>query len=120
MKTTKKDFNFFVECHKKWCDKLGVKEWSIHYDHDDTRGAYAKTYWKLSEAVSTVVLGHEWNDLRKKTNDEIDKLALHECLHLVLAPLVAEAESRYTYEDMILQAEHAIIRRLENIICALD
>lgn len=116
MKTTKKDFELFKTFHQEWCERLGIRNWSIHYDHGDTEGAYARTFWKYSEAVATTVLGEEWDDLRKKTDIEINRLALHECLHLLLAPLVSEAEARFTTQSAIDIAEHSIIRQLENIV----
>jgi len=116
MKTTKADFQLFKEACLKWQDKLGMVDWSIHYAHEFVEGDYARTYWNLSGAVATVYLSTKWDDLRPKTRDALDRLALHEVLHILVAPLTAEAEARYTDQKTIDTAEHCIIRRLENII----
>lgn len=116
MKTTKADFELF----KKYCDeaiaKLGLVEWSVHYSHDSLEGDYARTYWKLSAGCTTIVFAKVWDDLRPKTDEAIRRLAFHEVLHVVMAPLVAEAGERYTNQLAIDTAEHLIIRRLENLL----
>lgn len=116
MKTTKADFEKFISYCKVAMDRLGLKEWSVHYDHRHIDDVYAQTYWQLSSGVATIVLSTYWDDLRPKTDDEIKRLALHEVLHLLMAPLVAEASERYTNSLSIDTAEHLIIRRLENIV----
>lgn len=115
MKTTKKDFELFKQCCQEWQNKLGIKDWSIHYDHADADEAYARTFWKTSERIATIVFGTVWDDMRKKTDEEINRLALHECLHIVMAPLGSEAMARFTTQDAIDTAEHSIIRQLENL-----
>ena len=115
MKTTQKDFETFKQYCEEWRQKLGVCDWSIHYAHDDSEGTYARTFWKLTDMVSTIQFGKHWDDLRPKTDHEINKVALHEVLHLVMAPLTAEAGARFTTQDAIDLAEHRIIRQLENL-----
>lgn len=116
MKTTKADFELF----KKYCNeavqKLGLVEWSLYYDRDNLEDAYARTYWKLAAGAATIVLATYWDDLRPKTDEEIRRLAYHEVMHVLMAPLLAEAEDRYTNQSAIDIAEHQIIRRLENIL----
>lgn len=116
MKTTKKDFELFKQYCLEWQNKLGVKNWSVHYDHSDTDGAYARTYTKASEAIATTVLGTYWDDLRAKTDEEINRLALHETLHILFAHFMAEASYRFTSQDALETAEHSIIRQLENLL----
>ena len=81
MITTNADFKLFVKECKKWCDKLGIKNWSVHYQHEHIEGDYARTYTQATGGVATIVLSDYWDDLRPKTNKEIDRLALHETLH---------------------------------------
>lgn len=116
MKTTKRDFELFKDNFIKWQHKLGIIDWSLHFTHELVEGDYARTYYVLSGAVATVHLSTEWDDMRPKNDETIDRLALHETLHLLIAPLVAEAGARYTNQEAIDVAEHSIIRRLENTI----
>lgn len=116
MKTTKKDFHLFMEACTIYLDKLGLKEWSVFYNHAVLEDAYATTAWKLSGYVATITLNQEWDDLRPKSDREIRRVALHEALHLLLAPIAAEASERYTTQLQLEVAEHQAIRRLENLV----
>jgi len=116
MRTTKKDFYLFKRCCVEWVCKLGIKEWSIHYSQEDLPNEYAITRWDLSGGVATIVLGVYWDDLRPKTNETINRLALHEVLHLLVAPLTNQAFERFTTEETMNAVEHQLIRRLENIV----
>lgn len=116
MKTTKKDFELF----KKYCDEvvqvLGLTEWSVLYAHEHFANEFANTNYQVSSATAVITLSTYWDGLRPKTDLALRRLALHEVLHIVLAPLVAEAMERYTNQLTIDTAEHLIIRRLENMI----
>lgn len=116
MKTTKRDFELFKQYCNEAVQKLGLVEWSIHYAHEHIDESYANTAWRLSGGVSTITLSDYWDDLRPKTEEAIRRVAYHEVLHLVMAPLVAEAGDRFTDQLSIDTAEHLIIRRLENIV----
>lgn len=116
MKTTKADFELFQGYCEGALTKLGLIEWTVFYDHAKTEGAYASTAWKLSGMTARITLCTDWDELRPKGVTELKKLALHEVMHILMAPLVAEAEDRYANETAIQTAEHSIIRRLENIL----
>lgn len=120
MKTTKKDFDYFkVQC-LKWQNKLGIINWAVHFDHKSLEDVYAKTAWKTQDMMAVVQLNTTWDKLRPKNNKELDRLALHEMMHVLLAPLVSEAEWRYASQDGIDTAEHSIVRSLENILVDVD
>lgn len=116
MKTTKADFEIFKTYCAEAIQKLGLLEWSVHYAHEHRESDYARTAWKLSGGVATITLSTYWDDLRPKTEEALRRVAYHEVMHLLLAPLVAEACDRYTNQDAIDIAEHQAIRRLENVI----
>lgn len=115
MRTTKADYQSFLDSCNKYVDILGVKDWSIHYAHELVEGVYANTVTDVDGHVATIRFSKYWDDMRVKTPKEIDRLALHEILHIVFAPFLHEASARYTYPDIIRQYEHNIIRRLENL-----
>lgn len=116
MKTTKADFEKFKDYCIEAIQKFGLLEWSVHYAHEHLDNDYASTAWKLSGGVATITLSTYWDDLRPKTDETIRRLAYHEVMHILMAPLIAEAEDRYTNQTAVDIAEHAIIRRLENVI----
>lgn len=116
MKTTKRDFEFFrVECIK-WQENLGLINWAFHFKHTHTKDAYATTAWKTQDRMAVIRFCTSWDDTRPKNDVELKRLALHEVLHVLLAPLISEAQWRYTSEDAIDTAEHAIVRTLENFL----
>lgn len=116
MKTTRADFELFKKYCVEYYDKLGLREWTVYYKHARTNDAYASSAWLLSGMIATITLCTDWDTLRPKNEAELRKLALHEIMHILMSPLVAEAEDRYANETAIRIAEHSIIRRLENIL----
>lgn len=116
MKTTKADFEAFKGFCAEAIQKLGLVEWSVHYDHKHLDDQYARTYWFLSAGAATIILSTYWDDLRPKTPEAIRRLAYHEIMHVMMAPLIVAAEERYANQNAIDTAEHLIIRRLENVI----
>lgn len=114
MKVTASEFEFFKKCCAKWIRKLGLTNWAVYYYLEEVEGSYAQTAWDFSGMAASIRMGSEWDGGRPKNRAEIDRLALHECLHLLLAPLIREAEARYADEDIILSSEHSIIRSIEN------
>lgn len=116
MKTTKADFELFQKYCAEAIQKLGLTEWSVYYSHEELDGCYAQTRWKLTDGLAVIAFAKLWDDLRPKTEGNIRQIAFHEVLHIVMAPLVAEAGDRFTNQDAIDIAEHLIIRRLENTV----
>jgi hypothetical protein len=115
-KTTLKDFQLFKDCADRWIQKLSICNWAFYYEHKKLDGKYAETIWSSVDMIATIRLSKDWDDLRPKNDTEIDRLALHEVLHVLLAPLVSQAEWRYASQDGIITVEHSIVRSLENML----
>lgn len=93
-------------------------DWSVEYQHKPTQDAYAKTWTDNEARTAVIVLA---TSLPKNPSDrELDRIAFHEISHLVFNDLTNEAKARYTVEYDIDRAEHAIIRRLENVIFGVE
>lgn len=116
MKTTKDDFELFKKEARKWQSKLGLTNWALYFKQKDVKDCYARTHWHVGSMAATLEFCTKWDDYRPKNAHEIDKLALHEVLHVLMAPLISEAEYRYTTNDAIETAEHSIVRSLENML----
>lgn len=116
MRTSKADFETFKTSCIDWQSKLGLIEWALYFEHANLPDEYAKTSWSTGAMVATIQFSTHWDNLREKTAQEIHKLALHEILHILMAPFVSEAEYRFSTSNAIETAEHSIIRRLENIL----
>lgn len=111
MKTTKKDFELFKNRHQYWCNYFGIKNWRIYYEHKKLDDSYALTSPRYYDRLTVVTLGTEDVD-----NNSMDRLALHEVLHLLISPLSGRATDRFTTEQELNTAEHEVIWTLESII----
>ena len=54
MRTTKADYQSFLDSCNKYVDILGVKDWSIHYAHELVEGVYANTVTDVDGHVATI------------------------------------------------------------------
>lgn len=115
MKTTKQHYEDFKRYSLDWQKKLGLLDWEIGFRHEPIKHAYARTRWKMSAAFATVSFCTNWESELELSQANIQKTALHEMLHLLLAQMVCEAEDRYTNQTAIDIAEHRIIRTLESV-----
>lgn len=118
-KTTAADFAIFKNAVYDWQRKLNLMEWSIFVDHGQLVGAYAQTHWDVDGQVARIILCKEWDGLRKRSEHELVALALHEVLHVLIARLVYFATSRWVTQSEFDGVEHALIRRLENMLLEL-
>lgn len=116
MRTTKQHYLDFQKYAKKWQEKLGVSNWAVYFYHRSLEDAYASTAWQMSGAVATMTFCTNWDNGRELNDAELERVALHEVLHLLMAELISQAEARYTMADSIEIAEHSIIRRLESVL----
>lgn len=116
MRTTKQQFEHFKECATNWQQKLGLVNWALYFNHTKLDGKYGETIWSTRDMAATIQFAKDWDTFRPLNDDEINKLALHEVLHVLMAPLCSEAEYRYSTSEAIQSAEHAIIRALENVV----
>jgi hypothetical protein len=113
-KLTKKDFTEFqTEC-ERWVDYFGMKDWEVCFDREDEECARASCLADYTGKIAMICLTNEWHNPPQK--NEIKKVAFHEVVELLLAPLRAVAVARFATEDEIEVADHYIVRVLENTI----
>lgn len=112
MKTTKQDYKYFVEKLDYWQKALGLSDWHIYVEHSKSKDM-ANVYYNTYSRKATVVLGLDWKEM-KVTQSELDRSALHEMTHLLLADLCDLAD-KYTREA-IEEKEHIIINRLYKLL----
>jgi len=112
-KTTAKDVKVFARAVKKWQAKMGLGRWAIFVQHkndeDDPDGDAA---WVLSDhetLVCTMALAVDWP--LPVTKELLEMSAYHECLHLLLAPLMDYAGT----SKHARQEEHRLIVALERM-----
>ena len=113
-KTSKADFEYFKKRCEVYLDELSLRDWRIYYYHNDSDlEAYAWIRPDVSAKQACVGLTINWED-HKVTKDILDYCAKHEILHLLLADLVQCGKWRQSTDEDFTEAQHAVIRRLEN------
>ena len=117
MKTSKKDFELFKKECRKWIDKLELNTYSVYFQQVPLDHEYAKTMTQYLSMQATMALASDWDtEVRPLNRYEIAKVAKHEAVHLLLSKMDTLATSRFVTKDELDQAEHEIVRKLENIL----
>jgi len=118
MKTTKADFEVFkAEC-EKWIQRFGLVDWSAFFHHktpEARKPGLAHVWYNVMSRRCDFYLPKQWSD-EPVTTLQVERCAFHEVCHILVATLVSCAEARYVSQAEIDEAEHAIIRRLENTL----
>lgn len=118
-KTTAEHFGWFKDAVNRWQKELGLTDWNIQLRHEALESALATTYANNAGAVATIALNTSWNELDIPTKERIERVALHEVIHVLLSDLSYLAECRYTSKEEIDVAEHKTVRRLEQVLARL-
>ena len=117
MKVTKKDFTLFKKECQKWINYFGLKNWEIRYIHEGNshEDGLAGTTIDLDNKLAVIELCQEMNDYDYK-NHSFNALAFHEVCEVLIGRLRYLAQSRYASKEEIIEANHEIVRTLENTI----
>ena len=117
--TTSDDFKLFKQYALGWRDFLGLQGWALHFAHEEANernglnGNKAMVEMNRSGMVATIWLNKNWEG-DEPTNEALCQCALHECLEILLRPLLVLAEARFNVDDADIEYEkHRIIRTLE-------
>lgn len=122
MKPTNDHLLEFSNHVKKWAERLGMQDWDlmVTWCPDKEIGEdSAACYPDVDARHAKITLNREPD---KYAVEDLDKLALHEVLHLVLADL-AEFVIDYAPKSATKDAdtkEHVIIQRLTNLIISYE
>ncbi len=117
-KTDKRDIDYFESRVKVWQKCFGLQDWNISAFIGDTgeNMATADMWHDAHGAQIKLALAFKYRPERKW----LDRLAMHEVAHVMLCDLVRLTRMRSVSEWQIEAAEHAIIRRLENLLVPHD
>ena len=120
MKTNKKHFNLFKSECRKWQDKFDLNKYGLCFEWKELGDADASMIAREDSMTATMALnkniGYEGLNYDISFNEHIKKKALHECLHLLLWRLSEYGERRYVEQNQLLEAEEAIVRKLEKLL----
>ncbi len=115
-KLTEYHFQKFKGYCWKWIRKLGLTNYgySIGFSKEKTK-ANAVCNINLGAAHIDITLYNDWGDIDIPTDEALECTAMHEVTHVLLARLRLNGDTRFIMEDEIQEAEHEIVRRLENV-----
>lgn len=113
--TSKKDFTYFKKQCEIWLDTYSLRDFKIYYEHNNSMPtAYAFIRPNVEAGIAVIGLSINWES-QKVTKTFLKYCALHEVLHLLLADLVEVGKYRQSTDADFTRAQHAVIRRLENV-----
>jgi hypothetical protein len=114
-KTTRKDYKYFSERVKYWQEKFNLGDWRIELCLEELEDVMAECQmWYDSHGAHVRMNTNFPNPIDRQY---INKLALHEVCHILLADFRRLANERIVTNEMLTLTEHAIVRRLETLLC---
>jgi hypothetical protein len=118
-KRNKVDFDFFKTRCEYWIKKLGLIEWFVYIVHEekDDEQILASASRDITQRKSTITLNskHAWRP-EEVTKNNLNKIALEEALHILLANISYYASQLYD-KDLVGEEEHIIINHLIHALC---
>ena len=112
-KYTIKQFNSYKKYCKHYLALFGITEWDVDYKHHKI-DAQSRVSYNNSARIACFQLTTK-GTIDFCYNDDMQKLALHEVLHLLLADLAMGKES---VEEIAI--EHTVIQRLINAMSKVE
>lgn len=99
----------FQRAFRRWMERFGLKDWKIHFFPEPNHEDFASVSADYENRVLTV-------KHCSTSQYDIDRVALHEVLHVVVVPLYYKALKRFATESEIAEAEHGVVRRIEAVM----
>lgn len=113
-KTTKKDFELFKKECLKWIKIFGLYSYETSFEHDVcVKGSVASCEMNINARWANLGLAKKPSISSKES---IKLSAFHEVMEVFIGRLRVCALSRFVNEDEIEEANHEIIRTLENVV----
>ena len=117
--TTRAEFAEFRAWCVLWVERFGLTDWCIAYRLDgESMGRLAGATLDAQARNATVYLANSHS--ADEPEWDMEALALHEVLHVVVADLGDLARSRYVMEDALERIEEALVVRLSHAIEAIQ
>lgn len=113
MNTTALDFAVFKAEAERFAGVLSLGDWHLIYEHSHCENALAEARLDSYGKCAVIALAEDWLTT-PITKETVEMCARHEVYHVLLADMVYLANSRICTDWLLTQAQHAVIRRLEN------
>jgi hypothetical protein len=114
---TDKQKKFFWSCLFAWQERLGLTDWRITKSNKKPVGKVLCTMqdWDIPQRQVSCRLSPNWFN-QEPLDSTIEKTAVHELLHVMLADLIEAARKPGATDEDLHAYEHAIINRLEKLL----
>ena len=113
-----KRVEYFTAKVRFYQDALGLRDWELFVGSEDFEDR-GRCYPNIQGKICTITVGEEWLESKDTTYPEIDRIAFHEVLEMMLAPMTCEM-TRYYADRYVEVMTHDIIQRLTNMIYGSD
>lgn len=120
-KLTKKQFDHFIDCVRRWARILNLNDWRIDIvmEQSDEK-TYASVSTKYESRAAVIVLNENAPqhhvDHAPIDDQTIERFALHETLHILLAGLEYVATSFERGERQWETVEESVVRILDKVL----
>jgi len=114
-KAAQSDFEFFKQRCGIWLEVLSLQSWKIYYEHTSLGDVIANCSTDYEGRVSTIRLNSGKINV-EITRDLLCETALHECLELLLSPMMSLAQCRSWDPCEYDRERHSVIRVLEKLL----
>lgn len=112
--TTKAGFLVFCEYFETYQKAFGLTSWSVAFRLKSLKFKRGQTSYNATSRVAVVTLATHWDI--PATADNLQRTALHECLHLLLAEFNTAAGDRFVSRESLDSLEEAVVVTLQNFI----
>ena len=114
---TKEEFDRYVSAVKSWLYKFGISGWNIDFKQRNIGDLISAntTYNTVSRNVCFQLAEVQTGEYC--LHDDMNLLALHEVLHLLLADVIwTTKETQDDAHDLVIAKEHEVINRLMGVL----
>lgn len=114
-KTTAKEADYYEARVHHWLRVLSLGDWKVEVWRDTIEESATCEMWHNAHGAH-IRLSDRFH--YRPSKRFLDTLALHEVGHILLCDLKRLINDRMVTDSMAETVEHAVIRRLENALCA--
>jgi hypothetical protein len=117
MKTSRKDFDLFVEQSWYWIRRMGLLQWEYAFQHSRTDlDSRAEVERNFTGKIATITLDPNWGE-DTVSHQRICQTAFHEVCEVKYAD-IARLMTQFYSEELIEQMVHELIRNDEHAVFA--
>lgn len=111
-----KHFKFFKKQFKYYQDMFEINDFSVAFQFKELDHKYANLIVACVSRVAVCSLNKRWCPIVELTDQQLDKIALHECCHLLLADLETLVSSVFKTETEYELIKERTVNKLAHVV----